>query len=173
MTEKEQLERQAIITESLSWLGTPYHACARIKGAGVDCGLFIAEVFERCGIVEHIDPGHYVAEFALHHSDEIYKQWVERYATKITDADHSNYLPLPGDILLYKFGQCRSHGAIVLDYPKIIHAYINRGVTIDTAEASYLIDKECDVYSVWKQREQQEQDAKPAKSIKQAKRGRK
>ncbi len=138
----ESNQRQAIITEALTWLGTPYHSHARVKGAGVDCGLFIAEVFEHCGVIPHVDPGYYSPEWMLHHSEELYQQWVEKFFVK-----RAGRPPLPGDIIIYKFGLCRSHGAIVIDYPKIIHSYIHRGVIIDTAEASYLIDKEQDLYA--------------------------
>lgn len=32
------LQRAAVVAEARSWIGTPYHNCADVKGAGVDCG---------------------------------------------------------------------------------------------------------------------------------------
>ena len=55
MTEHEQ--RQAVVAEALTWLGTPYHHRARVKGAGVDCGQLLAAVFEGAGVLRHVDPG--------------------------------------------------------------------------------------------------------------------
>ena len=37
MTEAET--RAAIVAEAMSWIGTPYHSHARIKGVGVDLSL--------------------------------------------------------------------------------------------------------------------------------------
>ena len=38
--------------------------------------------------------------------------------------------PQPGDIVLYKIGKCVSHGAIVVEWPTIIHSYIHLGVIL-------------------------------------------
>lgn len=38
-------ERLAIVEEARSWLGTPFHHHARVKGAGVDCINFPAAVY--------------------------------------------------------------------------------------------------------------------------------
>jgi len=44
---------------------------------------------------------------------------------------HEVELPEKGDIILWKFGRCFSHGAIVVDYPMIIHAYVGRECTLE------------------------------------------
>ena len=36
--------------------------------------------------------------------------------------------PAPGDIALFKFGRVFSHGAIVIEWPRLIHAYWAIGV---------------------------------------------
>jgi len=43
--------------------------------------------------------------------------------------------PLSGDIVLWRFGRSFSHAAIVIDWPKIVHAYVGRPVRIDDAIA--------------------------------------
>lgn len=140
-------DREKIIQEAMTWLGTPYHQCARIKGVGVDCGLFVAQVMENVGVLPHIEPGFYTAEHALHSSLEIFKGLVEKYLYPVKGRE-----PLPGDVILYKFGLCRSHAAIVVDYPKIIHSYIRRGVILDSDRDNKELDiLEKDVYSVWKE----------------------
>ena len=117
--------RNKIIAEALTWEKTPYIPCARSKGRGVDCGLFIAQVMENVGAIPHVDPGFYTAEHALHSSAEVFKGIVEKYAYQIKKEE-----ALPGDIILYKFGLCRSHAALIIDYPQIIHSYIRRGVIL-------------------------------------------
>jgi len=41
--------------------------------------------------------------------------------------------PLPGDIALFRFGRTFSHGAIVTDWPRLVHAYWNIGVVYGDA----------------------------------------
>ena len=143
MTEKEREQREDVVKEAITWLGTPYHPAGRVKGAGVDCGMLLAEVFETCGLVEHVDPGYYSPEFSLHHSDEIYQQWIEKYAKRVERE------PLPGDIILYQFGKCRSHAVIVIDWPQVIHSYIRLGVVWGNATKEPLVSRQQEVYSVW------------------------
>src|SRR5579864_4635628 len=47
--------------------------------------------------------------------------------------------PLPADLALWRFGRCFSHGAIVVDWPLVIHAYAGRGCVMeDAAKARWL-----------------------------------
>ena len=64
--------REAVIREAESWIGTPFHHAARIKGAGVDCLMLLAEIYERAGVVPHIDPPFYVPDWHLHRDAERY-----------------------------------------------------------------------------------------------------
>ena len=123
--------RSRVVQEALSWLRTPYHHMARVKGAGVDCGMILAAVYEDSGVTPAIDPGEYPNDFMLHRSEERYLALVERYAHRIEGP------PLPGDLALYRFGRCISHGAIVIQWPQVVHAYAVTGsVVLDDAEAN-------------------------------------
>jgi len=113
-TELEQ--RQAVVKEALSWCGTPYEHRARVKGAGVDCGQLLIAVYSACGLSPDFDPGDYPADWMLHRDEERYLGWVRKFAMP-TDA------PKPGDIVVWRFGRCVSHGGIVTDWPTIVHAY--------------------------------------------------
>jgi cell wall-associated NlpC family hydrolase len=139
-----QKERKRAVNEALSWLGTPYHHMGRVKGAGVDCGMLLAEVFERAGLVEHIEVDYYSSDWHLHHEEEIYLSIVERFAHKV-DRE-----PLPGDIVLYKFGRCVSHGAIVVEWPTVIHSYLQMGVILGDGLQEPLNQRRFfGVYSIW------------------------
>jgi cell wall-associated NlpC family hydrolase len=120
---------------ALSWLNTPYHSMAKIKGVGVDCAQLLIGVYEEIGILPlgEIAPGAYTHDFHLHRSEEKYLYWVEKYCYKIT-------APKPGDIALFKFGRCISHGAIVLDWPLVIHAYVGYGVILSNYDDAILKD---------------------------------
>lgn len=120
--------RAAIVAEALTWLRTPYHKHGRVKGAGVDCSMLLAEVYEATGTIPHIAPT-YAADWHLHHSRELYLEWLQQFGDEIPGP------PLPGDVAVWRFGRTYSHGAIVIDWPQIIHAYRNRPVELADAEA--------------------------------------
>jgi len=124
----------AIVTESRSWLGTPYHHQARVKGAGVDCAMLLCEVFEACGMIPHIDPRPYPPDWHLHRSEEKYLGWIEKYADPVLDDED----PQPGDVVLYKFGRTVSHAGIVIDWPMIIHAYCGQGCVMSEGDRGEL-----------------------------------
>ena len=46
-----------------------------------------------------------------------------------------------GDIALFQFGRCISHGAMIIDYPLLIHAYIGYGVIESTINEALLCRK--------------------------------
>jgi cell wall-associated NlpC family hydrolase len=122
-----ETERCAVIAEALTWVGTPWHANARIKGAGVDCTMFVAEVYERAGVLPHLEFGDYSSDWFLHVDEE--GMWKEalRWCEEVP-------IPQPGDFAAWKFGKAFSHAAIVINWPRIIHAYIpNRMVAEDDA----------------------------------------
>lgn len=99
----------------------------RIKGAGVDCAMFPLEVYREAGLIPDLDMPFYPQDWHLHRSEEIYLGIVQRFAREVEQ-------PLPGDFVLYHFGRTWSHGAIVLDWPLIIHAVIGRGVILSDGE---------------------------------------
>lgn len=113
--------RNRILTEALSWQGTPWLHQARIKGVGVDCLMFLAEVYEQAGLTPHADPRPYPRDWHMHRADERFIEGVRGYADEVDT-------PEPGDIAVFRFGRCYAHGAIVLAWPQVIHAYIGQGV---------------------------------------------
>jgi len=114
MTELEQ--RQRVVDEAKSWLGTPYHSQARLKGIGVDCAQLPAAVYESAGMIPHIPLDPYSHQFHLHQTREAYLDMVLAHAQECAGP------PQPGDFVLFKIGRSHSHGAIVVDWPHVIHA---------------------------------------------------
>lgn len=111
------------VDEALTWLGTPYHHQGRVKGVGVDCGTLICEVYEKVGLMDYLDPRPYPPDWHMHQMGEQYLEHIKSVCFEVNE-------PQPGDIVLYKIGKCVSHGAIVIEWPTIIHSYINLGVII-------------------------------------------
>lgn len=134
--------RSAIVAEAQSWLGTPYHHRARVKGAGVDCAMILIEVYATVGLVDTFDPGEYPPDWMMHREEERYLGLVEKFGEQVET-------PKPGDIAVWKFGRTFSHGAIVIDWPQIIHAHRKTGgvVLADGTQAD-LAGREHRFYSI-------------------------
>lgn len=120
------LEQQRVVDEALSWVGTPWRHAARQKGHGVDCGQLLIAVYGAAGMVGMVPVDQYPQDWALHRSEEKFLSIVERYAVKVVGAVE------PGDVALFRYGRCLSHAAIVIAWPKVVHAYIQaREVVLD------------------------------------------
>lgn len=112
--------REAIVTEARSWIGTPYHTHAGVKGVGVDCGMLLVRVYTTVGLLpEGTDLPNYAPDWYLHEQSS---GWVEDYLSSFTHEVDTVDL---GDILLFKYGRAYSHGCIVtcLNPVMVIHAY--------------------------------------------------
>ncbi len=135
-------QRQAIITEAMTWLRTPWQHAVAVKHAGVDCGRLLIEVYANCGFIERYTPDTYPQDFAVHSSDERFLRNIERYT-------HEVITPLAGDIAVWKYGRCFSHAAIVIEWPTIIHAKIDEGVLLDLGDQGDLAGRAVRFYSVF------------------------
>lgn len=111
-----QEDRLRIVTEAKTWLNTPWHHQAAVKRAGVDCAMFIRAVFVSCGLVPAFKVEPYPQQWALHHNDEWFLETLKTYGRVTVDT-------LPGNVIVWKFGRCYSHGGIIVEWPIIIHAY--------------------------------------------------
>jgi len=129
--------RLAVIEEAVGWLRTPYHHMARVKGVGADCLTLLAEVYEKAGVVPHVEIPFYPPDWNLHRDAERYLEGVMRYAREAPARDNPDP-PQPGDIAVFKFGRCFAHGAIVLQWPRLIHAWHNAGVVYADATQGQL-----------------------------------
>jgi NlpC/P60 family putative phage cell wall peptidase len=138
----EQAQRSLVAAEAMSWLGTPYHHHARIKGVGVDCAQILCAVYEACGVVGHIAPGQYPTDWHMHRNEEVYADWCARYA-KRTDTAQA------GDVALFRFGRCFSHGGIFVAPEMVVHAYINRGVNLTRLSEEPLCGRPLQIWSPW------------------------
>jgi cell wall-associated NlpC family hydrolase len=122
------MKRDEIVAEARSWIGTRFNSGQRLKGCGVDCGQILLAVYETVGLIPHYETGYYPADYHLHRTEEWYLKLMDKFAKRIPGP------PRPGDIALWKFGRVYSHGAVVVDWPRIIHAnYLVYKVLEDSA----------------------------------------
>jgi hypothetical protein len=111
---------------------------AMVKGAGVDCAQLLHAVFHRVGLIPALPIAPYSHQWHLHRSEEHYLRWVERCARRIAGP------PLPADLALWRIGRCFAHGAIVLDWPRIVHAHHRTGCLIEDAECAQWLSRRRD-----------------------------
>lgn len=108
-------KRQAVIDEAMTWMGTPYHHEATVKGAGVDCAQLLRLVYKEAGVIDDFLYPQYPPDWMQHRSEE-------KYLSFVVDRAEQVEIPLPGDAVVYKVGRCFAHGAIIIEWPSIIHA---------------------------------------------------
>jgi len=139
-------QRAAVIAEAMTWLRTPYHHHARVKGAGCDCAQFPAAVYEAAGLMDHVEPV-YPHDWHMHRNEELYLSWAATVGAVEIPVEQAG----PGDFIIWKFGRTFSHGAIFVDPPMIIHAtQVAQMVTLDrwTADEE-LSSREHKVFTFW------------------------
>jgi NlpC/P60 family putative phage cell wall peptidase len=133
--------REAVVTEAHTWLRTPYHHMGGIKGGGTDCLMLLAAVYEAVGAIPPVAVPFYPPDWNLHRDAERYLEGVARYAREIEGP------PGVGDVAVFKFGRCFAHGAIVVAWPRLIHAWHNAGVVYADADQPPLRCREVRFFS--------------------------
>lgn len=116
--------RGRVVVEARSWLGTPYHHLADVKGRGVDCAMLTWRVFHDLDLFDVPDPRPYPIHWHLHRSEERYLLNFETWA-------HPAREPRAGDIALFRFGRTVSHSAILTSPTTMVHAYLGQGCIED------------------------------------------
>jgi hypothetical protein len=84
--------------------------------------MLLAEVYEAAGVIRHVDVPFYPPDWNVHRDAERYIQGLMRYAHEIGGP------PRSGDVAVFRFGRCFAHGAIVVSWPRLIHAWCDAGV---------------------------------------------
>jgi len=121
-------QRTNIVRAAKEWLGTPYHHHARVKHGGADCAMFPLSVYQECGVLPRdYWPPEYSVQWHLHRSEELYLREIQKFVVETGEP------PLPADFVVFRFGRTYSHGAIVVEWPIVIHSYIPHGVLLSDA----------------------------------------
>jgi cell wall-associated NlpC family hydrolase len=144
--EAEDDSRLKVVAAARSWLGTPYHHAADVRGHGVDCAMLLVRVFCDLRLVELFDPRPYTADWFLHRDEERYMDHLLARAREVAE-------PLLGDVVLFKVGRCFAHGGIVSsDNPlRIVHAFAPARCVVedDLRRCSELTAKPFKYFSYW------------------------
>jgi NlpC/P60 family putative phage cell wall peptidase len=119
------VERAAIIAEARTWIGTPYHHQASVKGAGCDCLGLVRGVWRGVYGTEPEAPPPYSRDWAEAHRQET-----------LADAAGRHMLPVeldniaPGDVLLFALNERApaKHCAILTEQNRMVHSYESHAV---------------------------------------------
>lgn len=122
-------QREKIVAEARTWLGTPYRGWSRLKGkgGGTDCGQLLAGVLINTGFLpdDLSIPAYYSLHVAQHKETTAYLDKIEEYMREIPESEAK-----AGDFVVYKFAFAFAHAGIIVSWPThIIHAMGRHGVT--------------------------------------------
>lgn len=131
MSEAE--ERARVVAVATSYLRTPYAHMGRKRGVGVDCATLLLACFVEAGLMADTKLGYYAKQWNLHQTDERYMAVIREQAREIAGP------PGAGDIVVFLVGKCFAHGAIVVEWPRIIHAREPTGVEYADADRDQVL----------------------------------
>lgn len=127
MTEAD--ERKRLVEVALSYCGTPYHHEGRVRGVGMDCATMLILAGQDAGLVtDEVKLPHYSPQWMLHRDEELYLQILGQFCAEVDPPAR------PGDIAIWKIGRTYSHAAIVIEWPMVVHAVMNRPLGVEDAE---------------------------------------
>ena len=121
-------QREAIVEEANSWVGTPYKGWSAVKGphGGTDCGMIIKAVYQKLGLIPDGDLDIdmcYSLQVAQHLPDTTYLSHIETYMREIPESEVK-----AGDVVVFKLGHAFAHAGIIVMWPLFIHALSHGGV---------------------------------------------
>ncbi|HNQ89009.1 MAG TPA: NlpC/P60 family protein [Verrucomicrobiota bacterium] len=118
----EERERLRAIIES--WVGTPFHAFAALKGVGVDCVHLGAEIFREAGHIEgYVFPA-YAIDAGQHAERSVLLDWLDA-CPKFERIEQGGEV---GDVFCFQFGRCVHHLGVCVGGTRFIHALARRRV---------------------------------------------
>jgi len=129
--------RAQIVSEARSWIGTPYVIRARVKGAGCDCGSLLMSIGVNAGMIDDFELETYSIDCWQHWSDEKYLRAVMRNTEKVLEGvAYKTTVIRPGCLILTRTPSAKffNHGAIVTDWPKIVHAVTPQVEEVDATK---------------------------------------
>ena len=135
----DAIRRAQLLAVARTWLRTPFHAHAGIKGAGVDCVHLCAAIYIEAGALEVFNPPKYALDGGAHAAQSLITDWVEqcgRFEALFVQSsvpprrDQGSRFPAlqPGDLLCFTLGRVEWHVGILITPQLFIHAQRDLGV---------------------------------------------
>lgn len=115
--------KKRIVAEALSWVGTPYHHQAMVKGVGVDCAQLLVGIALNTDLIGEDDlakvPLNYSPEWNLHNREEVMLGILETMGCSPVVGT-----PAPGDIVAFRVGRAYGHLGVIVTSTEFVHAEI-------------------------------------------------
>ena len=113
------MTRADIVAAARSWLGTPYHHQAALKGVGCDCLGLVRGVYEELTGKPAETPPPYSRDWAEAASAETMIEAAHRHLDPIAPAEAG-----AGDVVIFRLraGAMAKHAAILTGEGRMIHA---------------------------------------------------
>lgn len=111
--------RSEIVAEARSWIGTPYHHQASVKGVGCDCLGLVRGVWRAVyGAEPEPVPG-YTSDWGEISGEETMISAARRHLSEISVGE-----ALPGDVLVFRIrrGRMAKHAGLLSAPGRFIHA---------------------------------------------------
>lgn len=155
-SEAEAQAKARFVAEALSWIGTPFRDCADVKGpnGAVDCAMLLTRAAVDAGLRPPFDPRPYAPRWHVHRDEQKFLDWIE---TKLGGRRVEK--PRFGDVIVWQFGRCFSHGAVLINSEEIVHAYAHARMCVvsrlDEHPLNYVGKGSCEFrrpvryYDVW------------------------
>lgn len=147
-------QRNRILAIAKTWLGTRFIDCQRKKivkneegivvdRGGVDCMQFIWAVFHEAGLTPFMEHEKYSPQWYLHRSEE-------KALSIILDRACITERKDPANLIVYRVGRAFAHAALILEWPKIIHANKRVGrVEIAPGNEGILLKRPHILFTIW------------------------
>jgi hypothetical protein len=158
-------ERDAVVREARSWIGTAFHHRGRVKAkrdpsgaivdkGGVDCAQSISLIYRASCPARVTEIAAAEIDYAFQWNlskagaaEERYLNAVRAHAREVEMASVG-----PGDLALFRWGLAWAHGAIVMPprWPAIAHANADAGLfMLDRAEGGRFARRPVRFFSLW------------------------
>lgn len=120
-----RISRADVVRVARSWIGTPYHHQASVRGAGADCLGLVRGIYRTIYGRDPEHPPAYTRDWAEASGAETMLVSARRHLVEVEPS-----LAAPGDIVVFRFraGCVAKHAAILSGPSSMIHAVERVGV---------------------------------------------
>jgi hypothetical protein len=126
MIESEQ--RAAVCKIAMTWERTAFHQNVAIKQVGVDCAHLVCATYCEAGLLDPMVLAtlpHLAPDWCRHTSEEGFLRIIQQHLREV-------FVPLPGDMAVFKLENIFGHCGLVIAWPTILHV-CRRGMRVSLA----------------------------------------
>jgi cell wall-associated NlpC family hydrolase len=133
----DETRRRALIWEANSWVGTPFHGHAKLKGVGVDCVQLAGAIYIATGFLTEFNPGWYPIDGGNHDESSRVVEWIEQ-SGKFHRCSPHGAQAMPGDLICIQYARVAHHVGVVVAGEEFVHAMFNHHVMMSSlADSTY------------------------------------